>query len=148
MPPSVVSAVALAESWIYWVLSNDATLAGLVGTQIYTGVAPEGATYPLLVVQYLSALDTVAMDNERVLTNIRYGVHCADRVGSILHLDAIAARVDQVLHGQSNYTFPTGAYMLNCQREQPISTFGEVAGVQTRELVNIYALVIQEVSDT
>ena len=146
--PAVQTPSGLAEAWIYQQLANDATLRGLIGSQLYAGVAPEGATYPMVVVQYLSALDTTAMDNSRVLTNLRYAVHCADRVGSILGLDAIAARVDALLHGQRNFAFTSGARMLNCQRERPIVLFNQVAGVPTREVTNVYALVVQEVVDT
>lgn len=141
-----VSASGLVEQWIYGVLSTDSTLAGLVSTQIYAGVAPEGATYPLITYQSLGGVDTTAPGFMRVLTQFRYAVHCADRVGSILGLDAIAARVDTLLHGQT-HAFSSGAFTVATQRERQMVMADQVAGVPTRDIVSIYLLIMQEAGD-
>lgn len=144
--PAVLSATGIAEAWIYQQLANDSTLRGLVGSQVYAGVAPEGATYPLIVLQSLGGVDTTAMHFSRVLSQFRYAVHCADRVGSIFNLDALAARVDALLHGGENVPV-NGGYMLACQRERQMALANQVAGVQTREITSTYLLVVQEATD-
>lgn len=144
--PAVQSATGIAEAWIYQQLANDSTLRGLVGSQVYASEAPEAATYPLVVFSSMGGLDTTAMAFSRVLSQLRYGVHCADRVGSLWGIDGIAARVDFLLHGYKNVPV-NGGYMLASQRERQIVLRGAVAGVQTRELVNVYYLVIQEAVD-
>jgi hypothetical protein len=141
-----LTASGLSEQWIWTVLSNDATLAGLVGTQIYPGVAPEGATYPMVTYQSLGGVDTTAPGFHRVITQVRYAIHCADRVDSIMGLDAIAARVDALLHGQT-YPFSGGAFMVAAQRERQIVMSDQVAGVLIKDLVSTYLIVIQELGD-
>jgi hypothetical protein len=100
----------------------------------------------MVVFSSMGGVDTTAMAFSRVLSQFRYGVHCADRVGSVLSLDAIAARVDVLLHGQKNVPV-NGGYMLASQRERQITLRDVVAGVQTRELVNTYLLIVQEAVD-
>lgn len=142
MIAEVVLAPSLAEAWLYGTLSADPALAALVGDRIYAGET-EDTSYPLIVFSALGGLDTTAPGFRRVLSTLRYGVHCADRVGSILRLDAMAARVDALLHGQT-YQWTSGARLLSCLREQQIVLSGAVAGVQTREIVQTYVLQVQE----
>ncbi len=141
---AAASAVGLAEEWLYATLSGDTTLAGLVGSQIYAGEAPESASYPLIVFQLYSSLDADGSGFAYYLTVNQYLVTAADRVGSIAGLDTIARRIFELLHGQANVVLTNGA-MLACQRERNITRPGVVAGVATRELAAIYQVVTQEV---
>lgn len=142
-----LTATGLAEQWLYQTLNADSALQALVGTQIYAGEAPQGATYPLVTFASLGGPDTTAPGFRRVLTQLRYAVHVADRVGSIALIDQISARVDALLHGKT-YQWPNGGgYQLGCQRERQMVMSAAVAGVATRELVSTYLLVLQEAGD-
>jgi hypothetical protein len=143
MPADPITAVALVERWIYLQLTQDSAIIGQVADRIYAGLAPESSTYPLVVYQYYSGQETVAPGFRRVLSQVRYLVRCADRTGSIAALDVLAARVDVLLHGQT-YQWDGGALQLGCQRERVMSMPGQVAGVQTREIVQEYLLVVEE----
>jgi hypothetical protein len=141
------SAVGLAEAWLYSRLGQDSQLQALVGSRVYAGVAPEGADYPLITYQGASGQDLTTPGYHRVFTTFEYDVHCADRVGSIVGLDAVAARVDALLHGQEAYHFESGAYEVSCRRLRIVPLSGQVAGVATRELILSYELIIQEAGD-
>ena len=112
---SASTAVGAAEQWIYQTLAADAALAVLVGGRIYSVLAPQTTAYPMVVFACLTGVDTNALAAQRVLTQLRYAVHCADKAGSIAGLDAIARRVDQLLQAQIATT-GGGAYELGCQR--------------------------------
>ena len=142
-----ITAVSLAEAWIFERLSTDGPLSDLLGSRIYAGIAPEGTPYPLLTYQGISGVDTTAPGMRRVLTEMTYDIHMATREGSIAALDPIAARVDALLHGQQAYLFASGAYTVACQRTAVVPTWGQVAGVQTRELVATYEILVQEAGD-
>jgi hypothetical protein len=149
------SAVGLAEAWIYARLSGDSQLASLGNSpllqngvlRVYAGVAPEGAAYPLITYQGISGQDLTTPGYHRVFTTFEYDVHCADRVGSIVGLDAIAARVDALLHGQEAYPFDSGAYEVSCRRLRIVPLSGQVAGVATRELILSFEIIVQEAGD-
>ena len=143
---TATTAIGLAEVWIYDLLSADATLATLVGTNIYSTIAPKGATYPMVVFQALSAVDQYGMAFSRFQTNVRYVFHCADRIGSILSTcDAIAKNVDRLIHGQTAILGSSGALELGSQRSNLTVMAGvDAAGVQYRELVATYDIVIKE----
>ncbi len=141
----VSAASSLAEAFIYGTLAADALLALLVGPRIYAGIAPEAETtiYPLITFTSVGGVDMTAPGFRRVMTTVRYAVHCADRVGSLLALDAVAARVDALLQGQT-YQWSNGARLLACTREQDMVLAGAIAGVQTRDIVQTYMLQVQE----
>jgi hypothetical protein len=141
--PDPFTAVALAERWIFQQLSQDEVILGLVGDRVYAGLAPEGSSYPLVVYQFYTGQDTTAPGFRRVLSQVRYLVRCADRVGSIAALDQIAARCDALLHGQT-YQWESGALQLGAQRERVMSTPAQIAGMQTREIVQEYLIVVEE----
>ncbi len=143
MIAEVSAASSLAEAFIYGTLAADALLALLVGDRIFAGVADEGTPYPLVTFQGVGGVDTTAPGFRRVMTTLRYAVHCADRVGSIAGLDAVAARVDALLQG-GTYTWSNGSRLLACTREQTIVLGGAIAGVQTRDMVLTFMLQVQE----
>lgn len=143
--PDPITPPGLVAQWMYSTLAADSALQALVGTRIYGGIAPEGSTYPLITFNSVSGVDTTALGFHRVLTQARYDVHMADRVGSILGLDRIAGRVDALLHGKT-YQWAEGALMLGALREDIIERPGAIAGVQTRELIATYLVVVREAS--
>ena len=142
-----MTAVLDAEAWLYSTLSNDSVLAGLLGLPttggIYSTQAPEGASYPLVVYQLTQSTDANAPGFVRVLTEMVYAIHCADRVNSLANLDAIASRVDVLVHGQT-VSLPGGALQLGSTRLRQHVLAGAVAGVPTRDLVSTYSIVIRE----
>lgn len=145
--PAPLTSVAIAETWLFARLTTDPPLAALVGTRLFAGIAPEGTDYPLLTYQGATGADTTAPGMRRIITQMTYDVHMAVREASIAALDAIAARVDALLHGQQAYQFPSGAYTVACYRTALVPLAGQVAGVQTRELIASYTIIVQEAGD-
>lgn len=64
---------------IYSILSGDATLTGLVGTDIYPVSAPQGVNYPFVVYSFSSADPTDQKDGSSPIDDVSLNVDCYDK---------------------------------------------------------------------
>jgi hypothetical protein len=125
-----------AETWIYGLLSADATLIGYVGARIYVGVIPDGATFPLILIGLDGTPDDLMVLNAtRKWTNARYIVRAINQAESYQgNLETMADRIDTLLHRQS------GTNVHACVREQAFQLSEVVDNVQYRHLGGIYRI--------
>jgi hypothetical protein len=128
--------ITTVETWLHTILGNDATLAGLVGTQIYSYAAPKTASFPLVIYQFQGGHDVRGVGPARIMTDGLYVVKAVDRDESFAGLKAIAERVDALLQGAKGET--VDGSVLGCVREQPLALEEAIDGVKYRHLGGIY----------
>lgn len=104
--------------WLDTTLKGDSTLAGLIGGRIYFGVAPQGAQYPLVRVLYDAADDLDGLGAARIWSDGEIAVVAIGQTASPLALEAIADRLDALLHGASATLDPVEIYSI--VRTRPI----------------------------
>jgi hypothetical protein len=119
-----------ADIWLYSLLHGDAQLTAMLGKHpdsgecIYDALAPEGAALPYVVYQLQSpGVDTIAVGTIRIAANPLYVVRGVS-ASSFVEAGAIAARVDELLHGTRGQS--AGGVVLTCYREQPLKLPPEV----------------------
>jgi hypothetical protein len=130
------------ERWLYGVLSTDATLTGLVGSRIYSYVAPVNATYPLIIFQYQTGSDLMGVGPVRIWSDSVYVIKAINRMESYSTLKTIADRVDVLLHAESGSV--TDGRVVGCVRERAYSMLELVDTVQVRHLGGIYRIMAQD----
>lgn len=126
-------------------LFEKLTLA-LPGVDIYSGMAPEDAPYPLSIFAFLDADDVnaVACEEQRVMTSFDYVVRFTDRNESWLAVEAGAANIDQALQSAKG-TSERGGVVLSCLRIEPfVQRETDEAGVTYLSLGGVYRIKAQE----
>lgn len=136
-----MSETTTVETWLYSVLSNDVTLSGLVGGRIYGYVAPEGATFPLVIYQFQGGRDVAGVGATRIMTSGVWVVKGVDCETSFTALKAIADRIDALLHKSSGSV--ADGQVLACVREEPFSLVEVIDSVQYRHLGGMYRVLVQ-----
>jgi hypothetical protein len=107
----------VADQFIYEKLAADAALTAIVGSRIYGDSVPQGAQYPYILFQFLSAVDRRTVGPNRLLTNMLYIVQVVDAATSYGgDMSTVAARIDAVLHASSGTTASGQAFA--CVREE------------------------------
>lgn len=129
----------VADRWIYGLLSVDATLAGLVGTRIYRGMAPLGATMPCVVFLFMpGGTDVRGTGTYNVMVSGRWVIKAIDRDQATTTANSIADRIDTLLHGQSGAV--SGGSVLGCVRDEPVSYIEQVDGAIYQHVGGIYQI--------
>ncbi|HEY3281393.1 MAG TPA: hypothetical protein VGN26_03900 [Armatimonadota bacterium] len=112
-----------AERWLYAKLTADTTLQGLIGSRIYSDVAPNGSSYPLIILSNNSEQDVVGAAGDRLLARPLYLVNLVTNTGSVAVYEQLINRIDEVLTltvpevvtlGSKTYT------ILSCVRERTV----------------------------
>lgn len=134
--------VNAADAWLYAKLTGDATLTGLVSGRIYGHIAPQDATYPLVLFALQTADDVQTLGPNRIMSNMLYVVRGIAEVASFgASLTTIADRIDTVLQAASG-TVAAGR-VLACVREAPVVMVEVSKGKQYRYLGGVYRLYAQ-----
>lgn len=133
-----MSEIITADEWLYATLSGDATLIAAVGTRIYGHVAPNSATFPLIIFAPVdNPTDLMVVNAKRVWSDGTWQVKVVSETQSLAGLEAIADRIDTLLHRQS------GSGVVACVRQGPLSYIEIVDGVQYRHLGGLYRIQVQ-----
>ena len=128
-------------------LTNDPTVAGLVGMRVHRNVRPPDGPLPCIVFQLIASPDVQAIGaDQRLFTRPTYLVKAItegtdDTVG-----DAIADAIDNALVGQSDFVGSGGLVTLGVYRTDPIEYVEQVEGVQYNHIGGNYRLFVQRVS--
>lgn len=134
--------VNVADAWLYSKLSGDATLTGLVGGRIYGHIAPQEASYPLVLFALQTADDVQTLGPHRIMSNMLYVVRVVGEASSFgAPLSSVADRIDAVLQAASG-TAGAGR-VLACVRENPSAMVESNKGKQYRYLGGVYRLYAQ-----
>lgn len=121
------------DRWLYNTLRNYAPLAALVGTRIYTEVASQDATHPLVVFGFNAGSDTITIGGEsRILVRARYLVKAIARLENVAVASQVASRIDDALVAANGSVVVDGVTLQiqGCIREEMIR-FREVADPQS-----------------
>lgn len=135
-------ASAAAARHIVTTLRGDATLSAALGAgKVHQGVAPEGAAYPLVLVQsYTSPVDTTYNGGARAMTVGTYSVRVVGHGDSMGPLLPIVQRVDELLH-DSEGIYPEGD-VVACHRTEETEMAEVRAGRTVRYLGGRYSIVV------
>lgn len=135
--------VIYADQWLYSVLSTDATLASLVGTRIYSYLAPDNHTFPFALYSYQGSHDVVVIGAYRVFNSGLYQVKGVDQSNSFATAGAIANRIDTLLQRASGSV--TNGIIYGCSREQPIQYPESSNGLRYAHSGGLYRIYCQGV---
>lgn len=124
-------------TWIRATLAADATLTGAVGQRIYEGIAPQGATYPLVLFALLTETDVRGISASRIATSQDFICRAVGKDTSLASLKTIAERIDALLHAGSGAVSPAGR-VVACTRIAPAQMVEVVDGVTYRYLGGRY----------
>lgn len=133
-----------AKKWIRSTLGAASSVTDLVGTRIYSGVAPQKATYPLIIFSLLGGGENVhaAGQDRRIKVRLRFRVTAAVEGASEAPADDIADAFDPILVVQlSSVMVGDQEYaVLGCWQEQPLSYPEVDDGKDFRHAGGIYTL--------
>lgn len=139
-----MSETARARAWIFTTLTNDPTVAGLIGNRAYHGVAPAQAQYPFVVFQMLSAgNDLMTVGTARIWSAPLFIVKAVCKGSSTRPIEAIVNRIDQLLHAGSGAV--TNGVIVECVRERPFDLPTNENGVVFQQLGGEYRVRVQQV---
>lgn len=133
--------VVLVDKWLASVLGADATLSGLVGSRIYSYLAPNGSVFPFIIYAYQGSIDVIAIGGIRIMNNGVYQVKSVGQSNSMVAQEAIANRIDTLLHGKTGTV--AGGIVLACVREQPIAYVENLNGLRYNHLGGLYRTIVQ-----
>lgn len=106
---------AIAEKWLYGELAADAAVAALVGTRIYTGMAPHNATYPFVVFSLIDGFDHTTQ-GVRLMADLEYLV------------EGVAASRCAAGRSQRSRASPRASSSIRRQSTPPLATDQRLAG--------------------
>jgi hypothetical protein len=134
--------IVSADTWIYGILSADATLAALIGgvgsARVYRGMAPEGVTFPVVVYFYMpGGQDVRGVGTVNIMVNGFWVIKAIDRHRDPANAATIADRVHALLHGQASGS------VLACVREEPVSYVEFLDGALYQHIGGAYRLIVQ-----
>lgn len=134
----------MAETFLFQKLAGDAQIQAILGNpaKVYANLAPQGAKPLYIVFGSMGGQDNTPLGNVRAMSFPLYQVKGITDTGSIAALDPLMARVDSLLQG-ATMSFPPGG-VLACTRDSTIVLADPDAGVNYRQLIFIYKLVVVE----
>lgn len=129
---------AIAEKWLYGELAADAAVAALVGTRIYTGMAPNNATYPFVVFSLIDGFDHTTQ-GVRLMADLEYLVECVAEGAA--YPWTLAGAVDRVLKDGAGIV---DGFRVSCDRQSDF-TLPEIAqgGKQYRRAGGRYLISVR-----
>lgn len=89
--------LARINQWIYSTLSADPTVSAAVGTRIYSELAPQGATFPLVLFAHIGNTDVRNSFGNGRLSKVIYLVRAVTTGSSTDPVKAVADRFDPLL---------------------------------------------------
>lgn len=136
-----MSEIVRADVWLHGKLSVDATLTAAVSTRIYSYLAPSGTTFPFVVYAFQGGADVSAIGAIRIMNSGLYQVKAVGQGNSMVAVEAIANRIDALLHGVTGTV--SGGVILACVREQPLAYVENSNGIRYNHLGGLYRIFIQ-----
>lgn len=130
-----------ADSWLYGVLTGDATLMGLATGGVYAHNNPTRPTFPYVLFQLQApGADVRGVGPVRIMTPLVYlvrGITESNSFGG--SLKSIADRIDALL--QAAHGTAAGGVIVACVRERPFALPEAAAdGRQFRHLGGVYRI--------
>lgn len=133
--------VTRLDEWMYGLFSGSGVVNSLVGGRIYGDMAPQGATFPLVLFSFLGGADKVITFSAR-FTNAIYLVRAVGKGSSYESIETLADAID-VLMGNSvpaNGLVVRDIRIASCNREQPHQRKDMESGVPMVYLGGFYRI--------
>ena len=138
----MTSETNIIETWLYSVLSGDATLHALVADRIFNTIALQNSPYPCVVFQYQGGHDVMNVSTFRIMTDALYVVKGIAQSAVFADVKPIADQVDTLLHGQAGTVAGLGTVLMS-NREQPFQLLEQDGDTHYRHLGGIYRIIAQ-----
>jgi hypothetical protein len=136
----MIETTEIIEPWLYATLSEDPTLAGLVGDRILGTMSSDMPQTPYVIFLLTSPRDIVGVGGTRISTDNLYVVKGVSQTNSWDVLTPIAARIDQLIHRPGSTMLGEDGGSLTCIREM-IHQMPEIAdGLPYRHLGGVYRI--------
>ena len=144
----MTTSTSVAESWIYSTLQPDATIQSGLGAadQLYNSDVPDDqSAWPIILYTLYVSDDLMGVGPARIKSTLQYVIRAVGRDVPFTALDALASRVDFLLHGASG-TASSGGTVLSCIRLRTFSLTETTSdpSVRYRHLGGIYQIEVQE----
>lgn len=128
------------NQWLYQTFAGNATLYSSVGGRIYADVAPQGATFPLVLFAFLGGSDKVITFGAR-FTNAIYLIRAVGKGSSYDSIEGIADRIDALLSNvPDNGIIVRDILVSSCIREQPHQRKDNAEGIPMVYLGGFYRI--------
>ena len=134
----------IIETWLYTVLSGDATLHALVADRIFNTISLQDEPYPCVIFQWQGGHDVMNVSTYRIMVDALYVVKAVAKSAVFADVKAIADRVDTLLHSQAGDVAGLGTVFM-CNREQPFQLVEQDGDTHYRHLGGIYRIIAQSV---
>lgn len=89
------------DRWLYSTITGDATLGPLVGTRVYVDIAPQSASYPLIILIPPALDQTVRPAGPGIVMHTGQWAVKAVGPDTFEALEAIVRRLHEILHSAS-----------------------------------------------
>lgn len=137
----------IADEWLVAILSADATISAAVGARIYSEMAPEDAIFPCIIFSMRpTARDVMGVGPNRIMAHLVYSIQAVGQYESYSPLQAIADRIDVLLHGAKGNVASGAGSVLGCVRDGELRYPEVEDGVQYRHLGGLYRIMAQKAS--
>lgn len=134
------------NSWMWGVLSGDATLTAAVGGRIYADEAPQGAASPMVIFAYLGGTTRIRTLGGRHLLTALYLVRAIDQGSSYEPIEPLADRIDALLSLSGQGTVERDVLITACRIDQPHQRKDSSEGVPVVYLGGFYRVDFQPAS--
>lgn len=134
---------ALRTAFLAFIASADQA-AFVLGSRIHIGSAPQGAVFPLIRIQFVSAIpDTKEVGTIRVFSRPQFLVTVVIDKRNYRDISPIASRVDELLDGATGAGL--GGTVLSISREVPFQRAIVEGGITHSEAGGFYRAITQAV---
>ena len=140
-----VNEISRLKQWIFALLSGDPEISSVVGkhpvtdvTQVYDRIAPEAATYPLIIFQFMPEADRRGGFGARIFSQGAFLVKAINQGTDESEIWPIADAIDTDLQDATALPAQSGLIVLGCSRDMIYNQASEDQGVQYNEIGGRY----------
>jgi hypothetical protein len=123
------------QSWLYGILTGNATLTALHGNRVYEGSAPQGVVFPVVIFNYMAGRDVTLVEGTRSHTSSLWLVKVVDKAETFTSTATITSQIDALLHAKKE---TMDGINYSCLREEPFFLIEETDGVEYRHQGGMY----------
>lgn len=127
------------NQWLSQMMASDQTIVSVVGTRIYADEAPQTALTPLVVYAFMGGSDKLLTFDGR-LTSALYLIRAIAKSESYQSVEAVADRIDDILHVPDMGVVVRDTRITSCNREQPHQRKDSSEGVPVVYLGGFYRI--------
>lgn len=143
MSPTLLNEEVAAQLWLKGFLEADGTLMGMLNGGVYLRTTPTTAGLPLVKIDIQDREDLMVVEMHRIWSNITYLVRGVTRGPDWTEVQAIANRIDQLLHRANGSS--TDVNVQQVYREETFTDETVEGGDLYHHAGGIYRLLVQAI---